>query len=103
MLVLNVSLRVQPGMRAEFLESIAMQARATMREEPGCLAFQVSEDVADADHFLFHEVYRDEEALQAHGQTPHFAVWREAADRLLVPDSTTRTVTRVVHDLRDET
>ena len=102
MLVLNVSLRVQPGKRDEFLEGITAQARTSVREEPGCLAFEVSEDVEDADHFLFHEIYRDDESLQAHGQTPHFFVWREIAGRVTVPDSTEMTVTRVVVAVEDE-
>jgi autoinducer 2-degrading protein len=45
--------------------------------------FDVLQDRADANHFFFHEVYRDEAALQAHTQTPHFARWSAVRDQVL--------------------
>jgi len=80
MYVLIVSARIKPEQRGRFLEAIEANAVASVRDEPGCLRFDVVRDNDDPDHYLFYEVYRDEEAFQAHRGTDHFARWREAAD-----------------------
>ncbi len=95
MLSLVVTLRVRPGLREEFLTAIREQAETSMREEPGCLRFDVCEDVDDPDRFVFYEVYRDDAALDAHRATPHFRVWQQAAERTLVPGSRAATVGRL--------
>ncbi len=40
--------------------------------EPGCLVYSASRSIEDPDEFLLYEVYRDEQAVQAHRVTPHF-------------------------------
>lgn len=87
MMSLVVSVRVVPDERQRFLEAITANARSAVRDEPGCVAFEVSEDVAERNHFFLYEVYRDEAAIDAHRATPHYAAWREAASVSLVPDS----------------
>src|SRR5215475_7924178 len=42
------------------------------RTEPGCLEFTVYEAIEDPRSFLLYERYTDEDAFQAHRQTPHF-------------------------------
>ena len=42
------------------------------RQEPGCLLYQANRSRENRDHFLLVEHYRDEAALEAHRQTPHF-------------------------------
>ena len=44
--------------------------------------FDVLRDEKDPDVYYFYEVYRDQAALDAHRATPHYAVWRAAADAL---------------------
>ena len=80
MYVLIVSARIKPEQRGRFLEAIEENAVSSVRDEGGCLRFDVVRDNDDPDHYLFYEVYRDEEAFQAHRDTDHFARWREAAD-----------------------
>ncbi len=80
MYVLIVSAKVKPEQRGRFLEAIEENAVSSVRDEPGCLRFDVVRDNDDPDHYLFYEVYRDEEAFRAHRDTDHFARWREAAD-----------------------
>ncbi len=83
MYVLIVSARVKPEQRGRFLEAIEANAVASVRDEPGCLRFDVVRDNDDPDHYLFYEVYRDAEAFAAHRASDHFVRWREAADEVL--------------------
>jgi autoinducer 2-degrading protein len=81
-------------MRDRFLAAAEDDATSSVRDEPGCLRFDVLQDNADPDRYFFYEVYRDEAAFGAHGQAPHFARWRAAAAEVLAePTSATRTTT----------
>ena len=80
MYVLVVSARVKPEQRGRFLKAIEDNAVTSVRDEPGCLRFDVVLDKDDPDHYLFYEVYRDADAFAAHRASDHFARWREAAE-----------------------
>ena len=79
MFTLVVDLNVKPEMRQRFLAEIEENAAASLRDEPGCLRFDVVQDNDDANHFLLYENYEDEAAFEAHRSAPHFPRWREAA------------------------
>ncbi len=86
MLALIVSLKVKPELRDRFLQVAEDDSTCSARDEPGCLRFDVLQDPSDENHFYFYEVYRDDAALQAHTQAPHYARWRAAsADVLAEP------------------
>ena len=94
MFALVVSLKVKPDLRDKFLAAAEDDSICSVRDEPGCLRFDVLQDNADPNRFFFYEVYRDEDAFQAHGQAPHFARWRAAAAEVLAePTSVTRCTT----------
>jgi autoinducer 2-degrading protein len=80
MYVVIVSAKVKPEQRGRFLQAIEDNAVSAVRDEPGCLRFDVVRNSDDPDHYLFYEVYRDEAAFGAHRDTEHFARWRQAAD-----------------------
>ena len=92
MIALIVSVQVLPGRLDEFTEAIRENAERSFTDEPGCLVFDVTQDLADDHHFVFYELYADEAALAAHRAAPHFAAWRRAADRCLVPGSQVNTL-----------
>jgi quinol monooxygenase YgiN len=50
------------------LEELAPASRG----EPGCLHYQACRDREDPRRFLIFEVYADEDALRAHGESEHF-------------------------------
>jgi (4S)-4-hydroxy-5-phosphonooxypentane-2,3-dione isomerase len=86
MYALIVSLRVKPGMVDQFVEAIGENSRASRRDEPGCLRFDVHRDVDDPNHFLLYELYADERAFtEAHRGAPHYQKWRAAVAELLEP------------------
>ena len=92
MIALIVSVNVLPGRLDEFTEAIRENAERSVADEPGCRYFDVTQSVADDHHFVFYELYDDEAAVDAHRATPHFAAWRRAADRCLVPSSQVNTL-----------
>lgn len=93
---LFVTVKVKPDQRERFLSVIEDDAASSVRDEPGCVDFQVLQDQADADTYYFYEVYQDEAAFQAHGQTPHFARWRAASQEVLQGPPTRLALTRLL-------
>lgn len=86
MFTVIVSLRVKPDMVGRFLEVMGETSRASRRDEPGCLRFDVHRDNDDPGHFLLYELYADERAFtEAHRRAPHYEKWRAASDELLEP------------------
>lgn len=83
MFSLVVQMEVRPGRRDEFLAGMAANAQASVRDEPGCLRFDVCSVDGDENRFLLYELYTDAEAFAAHKAAPHFAQWRAIAERVL--------------------
>ena len=81
MIAIWVKVKVKADRRADFLKAIEVDALGSERDEPGCLRFNV---LQDENVYYFFEVYRDQAALEAHREAPHYAVWR-AADTLDCP------------------
>ena len=79
MVILHVTIQVKPEHVAAFLEVVRYDAEHSEKDEPGCLRFDVIQDRDDSNRFYFYEVYRDEAALEAHRQTPHFKLYFEKA------------------------
>jgi|SRR5579859_4550258 len=99
MFALVVSLKVKPELREKFLAAAEDDSICSVRDEPGCVRFDVLQDNADPNHFFYYEVYRDEAAYQAHSQAPHYARWRAAAAEVLAePTSPVRCTTLFPRD-----
>jgi quinol monooxygenase YgiN len=84
MFSLVVQLQVRPERREEFLAGMAANAEASVRDEPGCLRFDVCSVDGDEDRFVLYELYADAAAFAAHKAAPHFAQWRTVAEQVLV-------------------
>lgn len=91
-----VTVKIKPDQRQRFLDVVEDDATSSVRDEPGCLEFQVLQDRADPDTFYLYEVYRDEEAAQAHRRTPHFGRWDAALPELLREPVARLPLTRVL-------
>ncbi len=77
MVILHVSIQVKPEHVGEFLDVVRHDAEHSEMDEPGCLRFDVIQDRDNPQRFYFYEVYRDETALAAHRETPHFKYYAE--------------------------
>ena len=65
------SITIKPNQRDSFLATIRDTALRSVRDEPGCLRFDVFEDLSNEDRYHLYEVYTDENAFQDHLDTPH--------------------------------
>ena len=90
MLAIWVKVRVKPEQRQHFLKAVEVDALGSERDEPGCFRFNVLQDESDENVYYFYEVYANAAALEAHRATPHYAVWRAAADTLDGPTEAIR-------------
>jgi quinol monooxygenase YgiN len=84
MFSLMVQMDVRPGRREEFLAGMAANAEASVRDEPGCLRFDVCSVGSDENRFVLYELYTHADAFEAHKAAPHFAEWRTVAEQVLV-------------------
>jgi quinol monooxygenase YgiN len=66
---------------ADFLGVAADDAEHSLRDEPGCLHFDVALDTETAGAVVLYEVYASREAFDDHLKTPHLARFREALSR----------------------
>jgi (4S)-4-hydroxy-5-phosphonooxypentane-2,3-dione isomerase len=74
-----VSVKIKPDKLDQFLSVIEDDSICSVRDEPGCVRFDVLQDTSDPLQYYFYEVYVDEAGFEAHTKTPHLARWREAA------------------------
>ncbi len=95
MFVLMVTVKVKPEKRQQFLEVIEDDSISSVRDEPGCVRFDVLQDNADPNTYYFYEVYQDEAAVAAHRQTPHLARWLKASEEVLSEPSQVTRMTSV--------
>ena len=84
MFSLMVQMEVRPGLREQFLAGMAANAEASVRDEPGCLRFDVCSVEGDENRFVLYELYTDAAAFEAHKASPHFARWRTVAEQVVV-------------------
>jgi (4S)-4-hydroxy-5-phosphonooxypentane-2,3-dione isomerase len=82
--VLVVEFEVKADEVDRFHALIAENARASVRDEPGCLQFDVTRAEDAANRILLYEVYKDRAAFEAHAKTPHFAAFFAAAKPMIL-------------------
>ena len=87
MKILIVSLHVKAD-RADDFRAITMENAQNSLKEPGVARFDFIQQVDDPTRFLLIEVYRSEEAVAQHKQTPHYNRGREAVEPLLAEPRT---------------
>lgn len=96
-----VQLKIKPEMREKFLAAAMDDSTCSVRDEPGCLRFDVLLDNSDPNKFFFYEIYRDENAFKAHQASAHFSRWRAAADEVLAkPANASRCTTVFPRDYK---
>jgi (4S)-4-hydroxy-5-phosphonooxypentane-2,3-dione isomerase len=94
MIAVVVHLQVKPESLDQFVAETKMNARNS-RKEPGVVRFDVIQQVDDPSRFALFELYHDEQAIEAHRGTAHYAKWRDAVPAFLVTERT-RTIYRAI-------
>ncbi len=72
MYVVTVVFSVGPDHIGDFRAAMAVQARASLEDEPDCHQFDVAYDPDDPAACFLYELYRDKAAFDGHFATPHF-------------------------------
>jgi quinol monooxygenase YgiN len=80
-LTVHVHVRVKPDQVEAFKAASLANARCSA-EEPGIERFEVLQHRDDPSRFVLVEVFRTPEAPARHKETPHYAAWREAVERM---------------------
>ena len=78
-IVIVVELEIVPTELDNFKAAIKENAAAWVREEPGCLEFNVAFDKDNPTHAFLFEVYENAEAIVAHQATSRFKQHRAGA------------------------
>ena len=78
MFAIFATIRIKPGFRERYLAEMLGDAVGSVRDEPGCLRFDVLADQTDPDTLYLYEIYRDEAAFAEHVKAPHYIKWRDA-------------------------
>ncbi|MEO9515499.1 MAG: putative quinol monooxygenase [Paracoccaceae bacterium] len=60
------------------LKDAAIEMAQATRDEPGCRAYAFWQDIENPARFRVYEEWDNRERLQAHFETPHMQVWRDA-------------------------
>ena len=78
MVIVTAFMSCNPADRERAIAAAADVARGTQAED-GCIEYRFWEATETPGTFMFFERWRDQEALNAHFQTPHIAEFRAAA------------------------
>ena len=87
MIAVVVQLHVKAESLDQFIAETKENARNS-RKEPGVVRFDVIQQVDDPSRFVLFELYRDEQAIEAHRGTAHYAKWRDAVPAFLATERT---------------
>lgn len=66
------------------MAAMQVNAQASVRDEPGCLTFDVLRDRSDPDLIWLYEVYVDEAAFESHMRSAHFLASRPLLNPLIL-------------------
>ena len=82
MIVLTAKYFAKTGKGDEVEGLLRRMAPPVRAHEPGCKLYHANRSSENPDLFLLYEHYRDQEALAAHRETPHF---KEIIEGTIVP------------------
>jgi (4S)-4-hydroxy-5-phosphonooxypentane-2,3-dione isomerase len=68
--------RVFPQHVDDYIENMNICAQKT-NQEPGCIRYEVMQDVADPTLMFLYQVFQDEAAYKSHQDAEHHRVWIE--------------------------
>ena len=86
MLLIIGHLRISPNNQAKFV-TLARELLAHERQQPGCVGFDILQDVSDSNAFIMLERWQDRAALDRHLNSDDFARSEERLDKVLDGES----------------
>lgn len=94
MIIMQVAFEIIPDHIESFITATLENGGHTV-QEPGNLRFELLHDTQQDNRFLLIEIYVDQESMDDHFETDHFAAWRTATDSLLAGDPVMHSYTRL--------
>ena len=88
--VVLVLVTVRPELLEEFEEALLHNARESVKHDPGCRRFDVSQQQDDPTRWVLYEVYDSPDAHAAHRRSAHFLAYDAVAGRALVDKTVIR-------------
>ena len=82
-----MTINVKPDDLKNFLEACVEEGKASVREEPNCYRFEILRDKRNPNRVCFMEIFRDEQALETHWETPHFNKMWETIEGMIEGDA----------------
>src|SRR5688572_15815250 len=79
--VVLVLVTVRTELLAEFEAALLHNARESVKMDPGCVRFDVSQQQDDPQRWVLYEVYESPAAHAAHRQSAHFLAYDAVAAR----------------------
>lgn len=90
---LTVAFRLKPDQTAAFLRLMCANASTSLRDEPGCLRFDVLRpETGDGHEVFLYEVYTDAAAFDLHLASPHFTAFDAATHGMVMSKKARRYV-----------
>ena len=80
MRVITVQVSLSEEDLEPFVAASTVNGRQSVETEPGCRRFDIFRDGNDPARIGFNEVYDNDAAVGAHGDSEHFAAWLAATD-----------------------
>jgi quinol monooxygenase YgiN len=87
MQILIVNIHIKPE-HIEGFQAATLENARNSRQEPGVARFDLLQQADDPARFVLIEVYRNEAAVAAHKQTPHYHAWLGAVDDMFAEPRT---------------
>ena len=88
--IVLVLVTVKPELLAEFEQALLHNARESVKRDPGCLRFDVSQQQDDPTRWVLYEMYDSPDAHATHRRSPHFLAYDAVATRALVDKTVIR-------------
>jgi len=88
--VVVIEFHLKEGARSQFRRLIDANADASVKNEPGCLQFDVLEPEGKGDRVLLYEIYSDQAAFDFRLRSEHFRTFASQSEALCLGKSVTR-------------
>ena len=83
MFIVHVFVHVKSD-RIEDFKSASIENARNSLEEPGIARFDVIQQLDDPSRFVLVEVYRTENDPARHKETPHYQIWRDSVEEMML-------------------
>ncbi len=77
MYVITVLFSIKPAYLDKFLPEMLANAATSLKQEPGCLQFDVCQSTENTNQVYLYEVYQHQQAFDEHLNSAHFLSFNE--------------------------